>query len=69
MLLWAVLRKTAQSIEGDWVSPSITEVPLRYVYWIMPAGTALMLLVGILELRAAVARWRQFDASSGVSGV
>jgi TRAP-type C4-dicarboxylate transport system permease small subunit len=64
MLLWAVSRKTAQSIEGDWVSPSMHEIPLRYVYWVMPAGTALMLLVGAFKLRGAIARWRQFDAAS-----
>jgi len=68
MLLWAVSWKTAQSIEGDWVSPSIHEIPLRYVYWVMPAGTVLMLLVGMVKLRAAIAHWRQFNAPSGSSG-
>jgi TRAP-type C4-dicarboxylate transport system permease small subunit len=54
LLLWATSRKTFESIEGEWVSPSIYEFPLRYVYWIMPAGVALMVLTAVVKLAAAV---------------
>ena len=54
LLLWATSRKTFELIEGEWVSPSIYEFPLRYVYWIMPAGVALMVLTAIVKLGAAV---------------
>jgi TRAP-type C4-dicarboxylate transport system permease small subunit len=62
MLLWAVSNKTWLSIEGDWVSPSIYEIPLRYVYWIMPVGVLLMLLTGLVKLGEAVVRWRAGEA-------
>ena len=39
LLLWATGQKTLELIEGDWVSPSMYEFPLRYVYWIMPWGS------------------------------
>ena len=58
MLLWAVASKTWQSITDDWVSPSIYEFPLRYVYWIMPAGVLLLLVTGLVKLGGAVAHWR-----------
>jgi TRAP-type C4-dicarboxylate transport system permease small subunit len=59
LLLWATGRKTFESIEGDWVSPSIYEFPLRCVYWIMPAGVALMVLTALATLGAAVRHaWR-----------
>jgi TRAP-type C4-dicarboxylate transport system permease small subunit len=59
LLLWATGHKTFESIEGDWVSPSIYEFPLRYVYWIMPVGTALMVLTAIAKLSTAVQHaWR-----------
>jgi TRAP-type C4-dicarboxylate transport system permease small subunit len=54
LLLWATSWKTFESIAGEWVSPSIYEFPLRYVYWIMPAGVALMVLTAIVKLGAAV---------------
>jgi TRAP-type C4-dicarboxylate transport system permease small subunit len=54
LLLWATSRETLESIEGDWRSPSIYEFPLGYVYWIMPAGVALMVLTAITKLCAAV---------------
>jgi len=58
MLLWATGNKTWASIDGDWVSSSIYEIPLRYIYWIMPAGVVLMLLTSCVKLRDAVVRWR-----------
>ena len=58
LLLWATALKTWHSITDDWVSPSIYEIPLRYIYWIMPAGVSLMLLVGLFKFGEAVARWR-----------
>jgi TRAP-type C4-dicarboxylate transport system permease small subunit len=62
LLLWATSRKTLESIEGDWVSPSIYEFPLRYVYWIMPVGTALMVLTALAQLGAAVRHARRSTA-------
>ena len=55
LLLWATGQKTLESIEGDWVSPSMYEFPLRYVYWIMPVGVMLMVFSSVLKL-CAVAR-------------
>lgn len=54
LLLWATARETLEAIEGDWTSPSIYEFPLSYVYWIMPAGVALMVLTAITKLGAAL---------------
>jgi TRAP-type C4-dicarboxylate transport system permease small subunit len=62
LLLWATSRKTFESIEGDWVSPSIYEFPLRYVYWIMPVGMALMVLTALAKLGAAVRHARRSTA-------
>jgi TRAP-type C4-dicarboxylate transport system permease small subunit len=53
LLLWATSKKTLESIEGEWVSPSMYEFPLRYVYWIMPVGVALMALSAVVKLCAA----------------
>jgi TRAP-type C4-dicarboxylate transport system permease small subunit len=56
LLLWATARETLIAVRGGWVSPSFYAIPLKYVYWIMPAGTALVLLTAIARLAARVAR-------------
>jgi TRAP-type C4-dicarboxylate transport system permease small subunit len=62
LLLWATSRKTFESVEGDWVSPSMYEFPLRYVYWIMPVGIALMVLTALAKLGAAIRHARHSTA-------
>lgn len=52
LLLWATTRETVIAVRGGWVSPSFYAIPLKYVYWIMPAGTALLLLTAIARLLA-----------------
>ena len=54
VFLWATTRETVIALREGWVSPSFYAIPLRYVYWIMPAGTALMLLTAIARLLALV---------------
>lgn len=58
LLLWATSRETLKAFQGGFVSPSKHAIPLTYVYWIMPAGTVLLLLVTLVKLRAAISRWR-----------
>lgn len=52
LLLWATARETVIAIRGGWVSPSFYAIPLKYVYWIMPVGTALLLLTALARLGA-----------------
>lgn len=52
VLLWATTRETAIAVREGWVSPSFYAIPLRHIYWIMPVGTALMLLTAIARLHA-----------------
>jgi C4-dicarboxylate transporter DctQ subunit len=58
LLLWATFRETLKSFQSGLVSPSRHAIPLIYVYWIMPAGTALLLLAVLVKLCAAISRWR-----------
>jgi TRAP-type C4-dicarboxylate transport system permease small subunit len=59
LLLWATARETVIAVRGGWVSPSIYAIPLKYIYWIMPAGTLLLLLVGLSRLTAAIGSLRK----------
>jgi TRAP-type C4-dicarboxylate transport system permease small subunit len=59
LLLWATARETLLAIQGDWTAPSSYAIPLKYVYWIMPFGSALLLLTALLRLLATLTHWRQ----------
>jgi len=56
LLLWAATRETVIAVRQGWVSPSFYAIPLRYIYWIMPVGTALMLLTALARLVARSTR-------------
>ena len=60
LLLWATCRETLKAYQSGWVSPSKQAIPLIYVYWIMPAGTALLMLAVLAKLCAAISEWRKF---------
>jgi TRAP-type C4-dicarboxylate transport system permease small subunit len=62
LLLWATTRETVIAVQGEWVSPSFYAIPLKYIYWIMPAGTALLLLTAIVRLGAMTKRRRDGGA-------
>jgi len=59
LLLWATCRETLNAFQSGWVSPSKHAIPLIYVYWIMPAGTALLLLAVLAKLCSAISQWRK----------
>jgi TRAP-type C4-dicarboxylate transport system permease small subunit len=50
ILLWATARETLQVMRSGAESPSMLALPLRYVYWIMPVGTVLLLLTSLARL-------------------
>jgi C4-dicarboxylate transporter, DctQ subunit len=54
ILLWATARETLQVIASGTTSPSMLALPLRYVYWIMPVGTALLLITALARLGEAL---------------
>ena len=62
LLLWATIRETILAVRGGWVSPSIYAVPLKYIYWIMPVGTLLLLLAVLSRLALALERSRKSGA-------
>lgn len=55
VLLWQASRMTWQAYEEKWVSPTVLNAPLVYVYIVMVVGSALLLatflLRAILEFR------------------
>jgi TRAP-type C4-dicarboxylate transport system permease small subunit len=59
ILLWATAHQTLDTIRTGAESPSMSAIPLRYIYWIMPVGTALLLLTALVRLVAAVTRARR----------
>lgn len=59
LFLWAATRETVMAVRGGWVSPSIYAVPLKYIYWVMPAGTLLLLLAALSRLAMAIENWRK----------
>jgi TRAP-type C4-dicarboxylate transport system permease small subunit len=50
ILLWATARETLQVVRSGAESPSMLALPLGYVYWIMPVGTALLLGTALVRL-------------------
>ena len=64
LLVWATTRETVIAVRGDWVSPSFYAIPLKYVYWIMPAGTALLLLAALARL-CAIAKLAKTSPPAG----
>jgi TRAP-type C4-dicarboxylate transport system permease small subunit len=63
LFLWAAARETVIAVRGGWVSPSIYAIPLKYVYWVMPAGTLLLLLAALSRLAMAIGSWRKSRAT------
>ena len=64
LFLWATARETVIAVRGGWVSPSIYAIPLKYIYWVMPAGTLLLLLAALSRLAAAI-RSRRTSSATG----
>jgi len=58
LLLWATARETIEAATSEWVSHSIYAIPLGWIYWIMPAATALLLFAVLVKLWEAISRLR-----------